>query len=344
MRFITKNYSALTAAWLFAVGAVQAQTVEPVTNLSTIEVRDFIDVAHRGASGYLPEHTQASAVMAHALGADYIEQDVQLSRDGIPVVLHDHYLDEISDVADVFPKRHRPDGKYYVVDFTLKHLQQLTLKPRVNDKGERRYPQRFGLATTSFKVQTLAEHLALVKELNRVRGTDTGVYIEIKSPRWYHQQDYDITAAVMRVLEDAGYKEGALPTPIYLQSFDPETLRRLKRQYHVDYPLVQLIAENSWNESSVDYDALRTYAGMESLSSYAEGVGLWLGHVLTGVKDGEPQWSDVLSNAQRAKLPVFVYTLRADDLPEGVESHRQLRGWLKQAGVTGVFSDFPDKK
>ena len=67
-------------------------------------------------------------------------------------------------------------------------------------------------------------------------------------------------------------------------------------------------------------------------------------HVLTGVKDGEPQWSDVLSNAQRAKLPVFVYTLRADDLPEGVESHRQLRGWLKQAGVTGVFSDFPDKK
>ena len=131
----------------------------------------------------------------------------------------------------------------------------------MNDNGERRYPQRFGLATTSFKVQTLAEHLALVKELNRVRGTDTGVYIEIKSPRWYHQQDYDITAAVMRVLEDAGYKEGALPTPIYLQSFDPETLRRLKRQYHVDYPLVQLIADNSWNESSVDYDALRTTRG-----------------------------------------------------------------------------------
>lgn len=334
----------LMAAGLCCSWAVSGQNSTAVENLKAIEVPTFIDVAHRGASGYLPEHTRASTVMAHALGAEYIEQDVQLSRDGVPVVLHDIYLDNISNVAEVFPKRHRPDGKYYVVDFTLNHLKQLTLTPRRNKDGELRYPQRFSAQSVPFRVQTLAENLTLIKELNRVRDTATGVYIEVKAPRWYQHQDYDPTAAVVKVIEQQGYKDGALPTPIYLQSFDPETLRRLKREFHIDYPLVQLIADNSWNESDVDYDSLRTYAGMESLSSYADSVGLWLNHVLEGVKDGKPQWGEVLDNAQRSNIDVFVYTLRADDLPEGVESHKQLRSWLKSAGVVGAFSDFPDKK
>lgn len=334
--------SALSVA--FPPGVHALQTPSSASSLRTIEVPEFIDVAHRGASGYLPEHSLASTVMAHALGADYIEQDIQLSRDGIPIVLHDLHLENISNVAEVFPGRHRPDGHYYAVDFSVNHLQRLTLIPRQDDTGKLQYPERFSIHDIPFKIQTLAENLALIKELNRVRGTNVGVFIEIKAPRWYHRQDYDITAATMRVLEQAGYKDGALPTPIYLQSFSPETLRRLKREFHVSYPLVQLIADNSWNESNVDYDALRSYAGMESVSSYAEAVGLWLGHVLVGVENGEPQWQKVLDNARHASLPVFVYTLRADDLPKGVSSHKQLREWLKQAGVEGAFSDFPDQK
>ena len=67
-------------------------------------------IAHRGASGYLPEHTLEAKAHAHALGADYLEQDLVLSKDDVPVVLHDIYLDTVSDVAKKFPDRKRADG------------------------------------------------------------------------------------------------------------------------------------------------------------------------------------------------------------------------------------------
>ncbi|MGM0480682.1 MAG: glycerophosphodiester phosphodiesterase [Pseudomonadota bacterium] len=326
------------------VSVATAQNTTPVESMETIKVPTFIDVAHRGASGYLPEHSRASTVLAHGLGADYIEQDVQLSRDGIPVVLHDLYLDRVSNVAELFPKRHRADGHYYVVDFSLSELRQLTLQPRTNSDGELRYPKRFQPSSLAFPIQTLAETISLIKQLNRTREQNTGVYIEIKAPRWYHDQGYDATEAVIQVLQQQGYQDDETPTKIYLQSFNPETLRRLKREFHIDYPLVQLIADNSWNESAVDYDSLRTYAGMESLSAYADSVGLWLNHLLVGVENGQPHWADALKHAHRTNLQVFVYTLRDDQLPDGVSSLKELRDWLKKAGVAGAFSDFPDKK
>ena len=76
-------------------------------------------IAHRGASGYLPEHTLEAATMAHALGADFVEQDLVLTKDAVPIVLHDIHIDTISDVATKFPTRKRPDGRYYALDFTL---------------------------------------------------------------------------------------------------------------------------------------------------------------------------------------------------------------------------------
>ena len=74
-------------------------------------------IAHRGASGYLPEHTLAAKAMAYAQGADYIEQDLVMTKDGRIVVLHDKYLDTVSDVAEVFQGRQRDDGRFYVIDF-----------------------------------------------------------------------------------------------------------------------------------------------------------------------------------------------------------------------------------
>ena len=80
-----------------------------------------IVIAHRGASGHLPEHTLESKVLAHAMGADFVEQDVVLSKDGHVVVLHDLHLDAITDVAHRFPGRAREDGKHYAADFLLDH-------------------------------------------------------------------------------------------------------------------------------------------------------------------------------------------------------------------------------
>ena len=68
-----------------------------------------IIIAHRGASGYLPEHSLAAKAMAHAMGADFLEQDIVLSADGVPVVLHDIYLEDTTDVEQRFPDRARPD-------------------------------------------------------------------------------------------------------------------------------------------------------------------------------------------------------------------------------------------
>src|SRR5262245_24187713 len=119
-------------------------------------------IAHRGASGYLPEHTIAAKAYAHALGADYLEQDVVLSKDDVPVVLHDVYLDTVTDVAKRFPDRKRADGRFYALDFTLAELKQLRVTERFDVRtGQPVYPKRFPAAQSSFQISTLEEELQL---------------------------------------------------------------------------------------------------------------------------------------------------------------------------------------
>jgi glycerophosphoryl diester phosphodiesterase len=95
--------------------------------LATAASNPPLVIAHRGASAYLPEHTLAAKAAAHMAGADYIEQDVVLSRDGAPVVLHDLYLDAVTDVARVFPDRRRDDGRFHVMDFSWAELRRLSV-------------------------------------------------------------------------------------------------------------------------------------------------------------------------------------------------------------------------
>ena len=103
-----------------------------------------IVIAHRGACAYLPEHTLAAKAMAHAMGADYIEQDVVLSRDGVPLVLHDIQLDCTTDVAARFPERARENGRYYAADFSLEEIRRLQLHERTPTGSNRQiYPGRF---------------------------------------------------------------------------------------------------------------------------------------------------------------------------------------------------------
>lgn len=321
--------------------------IEPETEFEPelIRVREapLTIIAHRGASGYAPEHTMAAVAMAHAQNADYIEQDVVLTRDHVPVVLHDLRLDAVTNVADVFPEKYRPDGHYYAMDFTFAELQQLKVYERRNDEGERQYPQRFSADYGHFHIMSLAQQIELILGLNASRNRETGIYVEMKSARWHKNQNYDLVSSTMGVLARYKFNQADLPAPVYLQSFDPEVLRRLKREFMTEIPLIQLIAENSWNESDIDYDVMRTAAGLETLRSYASGIGVWLDHVLIGVDEqGQPQFSDLVANAHAAGLLVHVYTLRADSLPEGVESYEQLKGWLEQHGVDGIFTDFPD--
>src|SRR5690606_38952800 len=101
-------------------------------------------IAHRGASGYLPEHTLPAKALAHAQGADFLEQDVVASRDGALLVFHDLVLDELTDVAERFPGRARADGLHYVIDFDLAELRTLKAgERRLRGSRDARFPGRF---------------------------------------------------------------------------------------------------------------------------------------------------------------------------------------------------------
>ena len=164
------------------------------------ETRPIV-IAHRGASGYLPEHTLAAKAYAHALGADFLEQDLVLTKDDVPVVLHDIYLDTVTDVAVRFPERKRADGRFYVLDLTLAELKQLRVTERFNAKsGARVFAGRFPAGQAEFRVSTLEEELQLIQGLNRSTGRAVGIYPEIKQPQWHRAHGHDISKIVLPLL------------------------------------------------------------------------------------------------------------------------------------------------
>jgi glycerophosphoryl diester phosphodiesterase len=304
--------------------------------------RGPIVIAHRGASGYLPEHTFAAKAYAHALGADYLEQDCVLTRDDIPVVFHDLVLEEVTDVARAFPQRHRADGHWYLVDFDFAELQQLSVHDRVNPaSGESTYPERFG-EVLPLRIRSLAEELAFVRGLNRSTRRAAGVYTEVKSPAWHRAQGKDLAPRVLEVLADFGYRTA--DDDVWLQCFDDAELQRIRAGLGCRLRLVQLIGENDWREAPTDYDALRTPAGLARVAGYAAGIGPWIPQIVTWPTRGAPPaYSTLVADAHAAGLAVHPYTFRADQLPQHApDSDEVHRALFEVAGADGLFTDFPD--
>lgn len=303
-----------------------------------------IVIAHRGASGYLPEHTLEAKAMAHAMRADFIEQDVVLTKDKVPVVLHDIHLDTVTNVAKVFPDRAREDGRYYAIDFMLDEVKRLRVSERIDLKtGKAVFPKRFPVRTGRFEIPTLAEEIELIQGLNKSTGRDVGIYPEIKSPAWHRREGKDISRIVLGVLDEYGYQKKS--DNIYLQCFDADETRRIREKLKCDLKLVQLIGENSWKESPTDFDALRTEAGMQGIAEYADGVGPSLNHVVRGRNDrGDVDVTDLVRWAHQHGLQVHPYTFRADSLPGYARDFtRLLEIFTTQAQIDGVFTDFPDQ-
>jgi glycerophosphoryl diester phosphodiesterase len=303
-----------------------------------------IVIAHRGACGYLPEHTLAAKALAHAMGANFIEQDVVLSRDGTAIVLHDIHLDCTTDVAQRFPDRARPDGRFYAIDFDLQEIRQLRVHERTHlDTGAAVFAERFPAQTALFQIPTLAEEIALLAGLDRSRGCTTGLYIELKSPNWHRREGLDLSSAILAVLDETGYWNR--PDQVFLQCFDDQTLCQLRQQLKAPLPLIQLIGENSWGEDSVvDYDYLRTPEGLSYVASYAQGIGPFLPHIYLGKSaSGSARLSDLVPLAHARGLLVHPYTLRRDELPAGITSFTELLDiFIGQTEIDGVFTDFPD--
>lgn len=305
-------------------------------------------IAHRGACGYLPEHTLAAKALAHGMGAHFIEQDVVLTGDGVPIVLHDIHLDSTTDVAELYPGRAREDGRYYAIDFTLQEIRRLRLHERCQpgDPGHRQavYPQRFPAESSAvFHIPTLAEEIDLISGMDRSRNRSTGLYIELKAPNWHSRQGLDTVSALLDVLADTGY--AGRPQQVFIQCFDDQTLQRVGRELESPLPLIQLIGDNNWGEDSeVDYDYLRSREGLAYVASYARGIGPWLSQIYRGKSaTGEPLLSNLVKQAHEQGLLVHPYTFRRDELPPGVDSFEQmLEIFINQAKIDGLFTDFPD--
>jgi glycerophosphoryl diester phosphodiesterase len=318
-------------------------------------------IAHRGASGYLPEHTLEAKVLAFAQGADYLEQDVVMTADDQLLVLHDLTLERTTDVATRYPHRARADGSYYVIDFTLAELRQLRVSEGfVSAQNEIKslMPGRFPPLTANFNLHTLQEELELVAGLKLTTGKDVGVYVELKSPWFHHQHGKDLATAVVTVLRAYGYD--SLDDRAYVQSFDYHELVLLHDHVApalgVQLKLVQLIAEDSWLETyeqqangtwqPYSFAWMHSQAGLTKLSTIVTGVGPSYEMLVSQpVANGPYQLNQFVSVAHAAGLQVHPYTFRADPskLPVYADSFTKLLTlFIDQAGVDGVFTDFPD--
>ncbi|ENO1828550.1 glycerophosphodiester phosphodiesterase [Vibrio vulnificus] len=330
--------------------------------LTTSVFAEPLVIAHRGASGYLPEHTLEAKTLAYAMKPDYIEQDVVMTKDDQLVVLHDHYLDRVTDVAEKFPNRARADGRYYAIDFTLAEIKTLKVTEgfNIDDKGNKvqGYPTRFPMWKSDFTVPTLAEEIELIQGLNKTLGYDIGIYPEIKAP-WFHRHEgKDISKAVLNTLKAYGYTDKN--SKVYLQCFDPIELKRINDELmpamKMDLKLVQLMAYTDWNETMVyngnqatpyDYDWMFKPGAMQEVATYAEGIGPWKPMLVDDKSTKENIIVLPLMNeAKQAGLAVHPYTFRADPgriAPYATDFVGMLDVFYNQVKVDGLFTDFPDK-
>lgn len=196
-------------------------------------------IGHRGASGYLPEHTLPAYALAYGQGAHWIEPDLRLAKDGVPIALHDPTLNRTTNVADLFPERAREDGLHYAADFAYAEIRRLLVADSL--------PGRFPHAV--FRVPRFADVLALVDGLNRSTGRRVGVYPELKEPG----VQPGLAAAFLEAL-------AAHDLPVLVQSFDAAALAALP----TEHPKVQLLA---WNEAASEQR-------LDRIAGYAAGIGV----------------------------------------------------------------------
>jgi glycerophosphoryl diester phosphodiesterase len=309
--------------------------------LSSCASNDLLVIAHRGASGYLPEHTLEAVALAHGMNPDYIEPDIVLTKDNVPVVLHDIQIDTVTNVHRIYPKKKRRDGRFYAIDFTLKQLKRLRVSERFNPKTKKAvFPARFPRGASHFQIPTFAEYIELIQGLNKSRKKNIGIYPEIKNPAFHHKNKKQIEKIVYKVLKKYGYTNGK--KKIILQCFDPKSLQLFKKTYRPKFPLIQLIADDSWKEANVSYKKMLTRQGLEKVKTYADGIGAWIPQLLMTDVHGSYLPTSSLSHAKDLDLIIHAYTIRADLLPEFAESVKGLANILNREGIDGVFTDFPD--
>jgi glycerophosphoryl diester phosphodiesterase len=344
-----------------ATGAVAAPATAADPAPATKTHHQAITVfAHRGASGYRPEHTLAAYALAIKLGADYIEPDLVSTKDGVLVARHENEISGTTDVADHAEFAQRKTTKtvdgvaetgWFTEDFTLQELKTLRAKERLPAvrPGNTRYDGRY-------EIPTFDEVLALANSEGRKRGRTIGVAPETKHPTYFRSIGLPLEQPLLRSLSRAGRntKHGK----VVIQSFETSNLRSLARQTRV--PLVQLTSAQGAPYDFVATGDPRTYAdlmtpaGLRDVATYAD----WLGPEKNSVIPRDAQGfltapTSLVREAHRAGLKVVAYTFRDEnqflpaDFRDGTDPNAKgdIFGELNAffaAGLDGVFADYTD--
>lgn len=288
-----------------------------LTAVHTPTEPDKVCIAHRGASAYAPEHTLAGYRMAMEMDADYVEQDLQMTKDGVLICMHDTALERTTNVEEVFPDRfrksdHAQGGKTWPVpDFTLEEIQQL-------DAGSWFDPEFAGA-----RVPTFQEALDLIKG-------KSGIYPELKEPSFYAGYGMNMVDAVIKQLAANGLDtpKGQARTPVLIQSFSPEALKEMRAKTGSTYRLIQLV-------DTLQARELMSDDGMKSVAGYAYGLGP---SIL--ILRADP--TRVLK-AHELGLKLHPYTVNEANKPSEFADLRSYTSYLLyDLGVDGLFTNNPD--
>ena len=346
------------------------------TVMTDLPLRAPLVIAHRGASGYRPEHTLESYRLAIEMGADFIEPDLVSTRDGRLVARHEPDITETTDVAQrpEFAARRRTvliDGVehvgWFTVDFTLEELRTLrAVQPR---------PGRSKEFDGLFQIPTLEEIIALARSASAAGGRTIGIYPETKHPTWHCEQGLPLEPALLAALAEAGWT--SREAPVFIQSFESGNLRWLRGQTGVR--LVQLVSggdldddghvqpPDRWSSAGgctrypqgdlpTDFTQAASFA---QIAEYADAVGPWKRHIVGTRRSEGPEAADDGSERTRRTvapsrfvelahaegLEVHPWTFRdepqhlaADYADDPTAEYRQ----FAELGVDALFSDFPD--
>ena len=300
--------------------------------------------AHRGFCGYLPEHTLEGMAFAYAAGADYIEQDVVMTRDGVLVVLHDHTLETTTDVARVFPGRHRPDGSYYAIDFSFDEIRSLRVTERFNPAtGQAVFPGRFPVdSAIDFRVPTLRESLELIQGLNQSTGQYRMPYVEVKEPAFFEREGKPIMQATIDMLTEHGWnspESGAI-----LQCFDFEATRGARdKGWKGELCMLVSLDGQRLTDDRARQEWMLSPEGIREISRFATIYAPWFSLMAEPREDGRGyRINDLCRQARRSGMKVHSWTHRRDAPLKGFADSRQvLDAAFKELKLDGLFSDFP---
>jgi glycerophosphoryl diester phosphodiesterase len=297
-------------------------------------------IGHRGTHGYLPAHTLEGYALAIELGADYVEPDLVMTRDGHLIARHEPNLIATTNVKDFpeFADRKRtvvidgaPDEGWFASDFTLAEIKRLRA---VQDFAER--PQQLN---GKLEIPTFEEIIDLVKRKSKEKGRTIGIYPETKHPTYHGSIGLPLEDALVATLERAGWNRR--DAPVFIQSFEQSNLKALRKMTSVR--LVQLVDANDVNpDGSLDFTApfdrpydwtvsgdptllarrfsfFTTDEGLREIRSYADGIGPWKRYIVSTAavdlngdgKVGDENGDGKVNEADRKLLPAQDLVRRA---------------------------------